>query len=183
MHRLASLYRCFLSHIAYKHYPCLKHPYKKKNRPMYDTWSRDLVGFLYLWGACLLTIFMFSAAVCAVVKTSKLPKLDVRGDLTCMLSILSRCRKTCWSLIGETVPLWIWNSNEINLVIWAACIPTLRPLFLVLFNRPGSDAYGVRKGYQQQLGKSEGFHRSQYFKLIILLRWLTSTFSASHSRA
>ncbi|MCJ1266696.1 hypothetical protein MMC22_006581 [Lobaria immixta] len=77
---------------------------------------------------------MFSAAVCAVVKTSKLPKLDVRGDLT-------------W----ETVPLWIWNSNEINLVIWAACIPTLRPLFLVLFNRPGSDAYGVRKGYQQQL--------------------------------
>lgn len=30
---------------------------------------------------------------------------------------------------------------EMNIIIIAACIPTLRPLFLILFNRPGAAQY------------------------------------------
>lgn len=84
-------------------------------------------------GLCTILGLGIFAAICAAIKTSELPKLDARGDF-----------------LWETVPLWIWTSSEMNSIIWAACIPTLRPLFLVLFNRPGSEAYRVHKGYQQQ---------------------------------
>ena len=36
------------------------------------------------------------------------------------------------------------NSNEINVVMVAACIPTLRPLYLVVFNKPGGATYMKR---------------------------------------
>lgn len=67
-----------------------------------------------------------------------------------------------------TVTLWIWNalvrqgcfanpaydfdSNECNIVIIAACIPTLRPLFLVIFRRPGRDRYLRRNSDQPRSG-------------------------------
>jgi hypothetical protein len=76
--------------------------------------------------SCLMGMGVF-AFVCAVVKTSKLPELKARADITYI-----------------TVSLWIWNANEANLVIIAACIPTLRPLFLLLFRHPESETYKGR---------------------------------------
>ena len=64
------------------------------------------------------------AFICAVIKTSKLPELNARGDITFI-----------------TVSLWIWTANETNVIILAASIPTLRPLYLTIFNRPGSEIY------------------------------------------
>ena len=64
------------------------------------------------------------AFICAVLKTSKLPELNARADITFI-----------------TVSLWIWTANETNVLILAASIPTLRPLYLILFNRPGSESY------------------------------------------
>ena len=46
---------------------------------------------------------------------------------------------------------------EFNTVIIAACIPTLRPLFLVLFKRPGWEHYRRRK----LSGPSSGSHERQ----------------------
>ncbi|MCJ1438212.1 hypothetical protein MMC27_007599 [Xylographa pallens] len=56
------------------------------------------------------------AGVCAFIKFTKIPELGARDDTT-------------WN----TTDLFIWNANEINLVIIAACIPSLRPLFKTLF--------------------------------------------------
>ena len=91
------------------------------------------------------------AAICACIKTAKLPSLNARSDLT-------------W----QTVDLWIWNANECGVVVIAACIPTLRPLFLIIFRRPGRHVYldehersrtyvhGVRKGYLRSRSKEQG---------------------------
>ncbi|KAG6997768.1 hypothetical protein G7Y79_00038g075270 [Physcia stellaris] len=59
------------------------------------------------------------AGICASVKTSKIPiTVKAQTDIT-------------W----QTVELLMWNGIEMNVIIIAACIPTLRPLFLILFNR------------------------------------------------
>ena len=58
------------------------------------------------------------AGICAAIKTSKLGGLSARSDFT-------------W----VTVTLLIWNGNEIMAIIIAACIPTLRPLFLDVVHR------------------------------------------------
>ena len=77
------------------------------------------------------------ACICAAIKTSKLTELNARADITFI-----------------TVDLWIWNINETNVVILAASIPTLRPLFLVLFQRPGSENYrGKSYGSSSRAGK------------------------------
>ena len=88
------------------------------------------------------------AAICACIKTVKLRSLNARSDLT-------------W----QTVDLWIWNANECGVVVIAACIPTLRPLFLIIFRRPGRHVYlnerqqsrtyvhGGRKGYLRSQSK------------------------------
>ena len=76
------------------------------------------VGLSTLMG---LGVFAF---ICAVIKTSKLPELNARADITFI-----------------TVSLWIWTANETNVIILAASIPTLRPLYLTVFNRPGSEIY------------------------------------------
>ena len=50
--------------------------------------------------------------------------------------------------IGNSITLWIWVANEINVVIVAACIPTLRPLYLIILDRPGCEAYvSPKKGH------------------------------------
>ena len=77
------------------------------------------------------------ACICAAIKTSKLTELNARADITFI-----------------TVDLWIWNINETNVVILAASMPTLRPLFLVLFQRPGSENYrGKSYGRSSRAGK------------------------------
>lgn len=47
------------------------------------------------------------------------------------------------------------NSNEINTVIIAACIPTLRPLFLIVFRRPGGEKYLAKNEYQSHGSSGE----------------------------
>ena len=76
------------------------------------------VGLSTLMG---LGVFAF---ICAVIKTTKLPELNARDDLTFI-----------------TVSLWIWTANETHIIILAASIPTLRPLYLTVFNRPGGELY------------------------------------------
>lgn len=72
----------------------------------------------------ILSVGIF-AAICGAIKTSKLPSESARSDFT-------------WN----TVPLFIWNSVEVNVVIMAACVPAMRPLYLILFRRPGAEHYG-----------------------------------------
>ncbi|MCJ1282166.1 hypothetical protein MMC26_001489 [Xylographa opegraphella] len=73
------------------------------------------------------------ACVCACVKMSYLPALETIGaDFT-------------W----DTVTLFIWNTVEINVVIIAACIPALRPVYLLIFRRPGAEAYSSRNKSHQ----------------------------------
>ena len=91
------------------------------------------VGLSMLMG---LGVFAF---ICAVIKTSKLPELNARGDITFI-----------------TVSLWIWTANETNVIILAASIPTLRPLYLTIFNRPGSEFYR-NKGFSKTIrGRKTG---------------------------
>lgn len=75
-------------------------------------------------GLSILMGFGVFAFICAVIKTTKLPELNARGDLTFI-----------------TVSLWMWTANETHVIILAASIPTLRPLYLTVFNRPGGDHY------------------------------------------
>ena len=80
------------------------------------------------------------ACVCACVKISYLPALETaNADFT-------------W----DTVALLIWNTVEINVVIIAACIPALRPVYLLIFRRPGAEAYSSRnKSYNMHSVRRE----------------------------
>lgn len=46
-------------------------------------------------------------------------------------------------------------SNECNVVIIAACIPTLRPLLLIIFKRPGRNNYIHRKSFDPSSGSRD----------------------------
>ncbi|CAO1605853.1 hypothetical protein XANCAGTX0491_009358 [Xanthoria calcicola] len=80
-----------------------------------------------------------SAGICAAVKTSKIP-ITVRGQID----------------ITWTTELLMWGGIEMNVIIVAACIPTLRPLVLVLLGRPSGSQYrngaSSRRSYSQHLG-------------------------------
>ena len=91
-------------------------------------WQKKM-GLSTLMG---LGVFAF---ICAVIKTTKLPELNARGDLTFI-----------------TVSLWIWTANETHVIILAASIPTLRPLYLTVFNRPGGELYRNKDFGQTSLG-------------------------------
>lgn len=69
---------------------------------------------------CLLLSMGIFAGIAAAIKTSKVP-ISVKGK-----------RDITW----QTVELLLWNGIEMNVIIIAACIPTLRPVFLVLLRRP-----------------------------------------------
>ena len=45
----------------------------------------------------------------------------------------------------------IARRNECNTVIIATCIPTLRPLFLIIFRRPGRKSYQRRQIYSPDI--------------------------------
>ncbi|KAL8718292.1 MAG: hypothetical protein Q9225_004555 [Loekoesia sp. 1 TL-2023] len=79
-----------------------------------------------------------SAGVCAAIKTSQLRTVAKKTDIT-------------W----KTAPYLLWNALEVNIIIIAACIPTLRPLFLVVFKRKGAEAY-LKKSYQMTPRSTSG---------------------------
>ena len=91
--------------------------------PITIIWNLQLDWHKKLGLSTLMGLGVF-AFICAVIKTSKLPELNARADITFI-----------------TVSLWIWTANETNAIILAASIPTLRPLYLTVFNRPGSEIY------------------------------------------
>ena len=91
--------------------------------PISIIWNLRLDWHKKLGLSVLMGMGVFSF-ICAVIKTTKLPELNDRADITFI-----------------TVSLWIWTANETNVLILAASIPTLRPLYLILFNRPGSESY------------------------------------------
>ncbi|KAL8671648.1 MAG: hypothetical protein Q9168_003854 [Polycauliona sp. 1 TL-2023] len=71
---------------------------------------------------------------------------------------LSTKKKVGLSLLlsaGLTIELLMWGGIELNVIIIAACIPTLRPLVLVLLGRPGGSQYrngaSSRRSYPQHL--------------------------------
>ncbi|KAL8970838.1 MAG: hypothetical protein Q9183_001337 [Haloplaca sp. 2 TL-2023] len=74
------------------------------------------------------------AGVCAAIKTSQLRTVTSKTDIT-------------W----KTAEYLLWNALEVNIIIIAACIPTLRPLVLVVFRQAGAEAYlrrSKQKSYQ-----------------------------------
>lgn len=88
-----------------------------------------------------------SAGVCAAVKTSKVPiTVEAKTDIT-------------W----QTIELLMWNGIEMNVIIIAACIPTLRPVFLMLFKRPGASNFraSVReRGHSSYYYRTSGYDKS-----------------------
>ncbi|MCJ1459452.1 hypothetical protein MMC28_009831 [Mycoblastus sanguinarius] len=89
--------------------------------PVDMVWKLHLSVQKKLWLSGLLSMGVF-AGICAAVKTSKVPiTVDKTEDIT-------------WA----TIALLMWNGIEMNVIIVAACIPTLRPIFLILFKRPGA---------------------------------------------
>ncbi|KAL8929310.1 MAG: hypothetical protein Q9208_001393 [Pyrenodesmia sp. 3 TL-2023] len=80
------------------------------------------------------------AGVCAAIKTSQLRTVTIKTDIT-------------WKLAQYL----LWNALEVNVIIIAACIPTLRPLFLVAFKQAGAEAY-LKKSYQMTPKNNSG-HR------------------------
>ncbi|KAL8827510.1 MAG: hypothetical protein Q9191_003139 [Dirinaria sp. TL-2023a] len=86
--------------------------------PVDMIWKLQLTLRRKLLVSCLLGMGVF-AGICASVKTSKVPiTVNAKADIT-------------WA----TVELLMWNGIEMNVIIIAACIPTLRPLFLILLRR------------------------------------------------
>ncbi|KAL8966707.1 MAG: hypothetical protein Q9197_005835 [Variospora fuerteventurae] len=71
-----------------------------------------------------------SAGVCGAIKTSQLRTVTKKVDIT-------------WKLAGYL----LWNALEVNVIIIAACVPTLRPLFLVVSGQAGAEAY-LKQSYQ-----------------------------------
>ncbi|KAL8916296.1 MAG: hypothetical protein Q9172_006367 [Xanthocarpia lactea] len=97
-------------------------------------------------GLSLLLSAGIFAGICAAVKTSKIP-ITVRGQI---------------DITWLTIELLMWGGIEMNVIIIAACIPTLRPLVLVLLGRPSGLQYRTgsssRKSYSQHL-RSNGSNR------------------------
>ncbi|KAL8852448.1 MAG: hypothetical protein Q9221_002678 [Calogaya cf. arnoldii] len=91
-------------------------------------------------GLSLLLSAGIFAGICAAVKTSKIP-ITVSGQI---------------DITWMTIELLMWGGIEMNVIIIAACIPTLRPLILVLLGRPSGSQYrngaSSRKSYSQHLG-------------------------------
>ena len=82
-----------------------------------------------LWRKVTLVFLLGSgvlAAVAAAIKTSKLPLLNDHRDITRSL-----------------IPTLVWAATECCVVIVAACVPTIRPLFQDLVRKAGLDSrYG-----------------------------------------
>ena len=91
--------------------------------------------------------FLFSAGIAAAIKASYLPTLTAKSDVT-------------WI----TVNLLIWNATEINVIVYAACLPAIRPLFLIAVESVSS--YATRK--RSSLGRSSNGNsggKEQHYKI------------------
>ncbi|KAL8959444.1 MAG: hypothetical protein Q9193_003697, partial [Seirophora villosa] len=87
---------------------------------------------------CVLLGMGIFAGVCAAIKTSQLRTVTKKVDIT-------------YTLAGYL----LWNALEVNVIIIAACVPTLRPLFLVVFKQAGAEAY-LKKSYQMSPKSNSG---------------------------
>ncbi|KAL9018403.1 MAG: hypothetical protein Q9185_004310 [Variospora sp. 1 TL-2023] len=112
--------------------------------PITIVWNLQLSRAKKVALSMLLGLGIFSG-ICAVVKTVYVPTLTAKSDFTCTLLLT----------------LLIWNANEVNVIIWAACCPTLRPLFVKLVHgvksmtSPRSDS-----GHGQQRRRAGYFRHS-----------------------
>ncbi|MCJ1392313.1 hypothetical protein MMC18_005180 [Xylographa bjoerkii] len=86
-------------------------------------------------GLCFVMGLGITAACIAIYKCTRLPELSQHTDYT-----------------FATTDLLIWTSVESNVIIIAACLPTLRPIFLLLIGRSdsskGTSNQMARKSYQ-----------------------------------
>ncbi|KAL9581759.1 MAG: hypothetical protein Q9212_003697 [Teloschistes hypoglaucus] len=105
--------------------------------PVDIVWKLQMARKKKLLLCALLGMGIF-AGVCAAIKTSQLRTVTAKTDIT-------------WKLAEYL----LWNALEVNVIIIAACIPTLRPLFLVLFRRAGAEAY-LKKSYQMTPKSNSG---------------------------
>ncbi|KAL8745454.1 MAG: hypothetical protein Q9184_007872 [Pyrenodesmia sp. 2 TL-2023] len=109
--------------------------------PVDIIWKLKMARKKKLWLCVLLGMGILpSAGVCAAIKTSQLRTVTKKTDIT-------------WKLAQYL----LWNALEVNVIIVAACIPTLRPLFLVAFKQAGAEAY-LKKSYQMTPNNKSG-HR------------------------
>ena len=99
---------------------------------------------------------MYSAAICAVVKTSELNELAQLTDFTCETSfhylyhVPSAKVDANLRVLDATVDLLNWAVIEADVIIIAACIPSLRPFAI-------SVGQSVRHGGISSLRKRLGY--------------------------
>ena len=94
--------------------------------------------------------FLSSAGIAAAIKASYLPTLTANSDVT-------------WI----TVNLWIWNATEVNVIIYAACLPAMRPLLLNAVEKMST--YTTRKW--SLLGESKDGNGDQGRKFEVFASW------------
>lgn len=107
-------------------------------------WNLQLTRRVKIGLGILLSLSIF-AAVASIVKTVELKSIGAGGDIT-----------------HNLVPFVIWFTVENNVVIAAASVPTIRPLFVR--KTRGSKATGYGSEYQMQgygSARSKGYVQSQ----------------------
>ncbi|TEY23441.1 hypothetical protein BOTCAL_1478g00010 [Botryotinia calthae] len=93
---------------------------------------------------CILLSTGVSAFGFAIIKIVELSNDANHSDLT-------------WA----TVWLFVWNAFEINLIIIAACIPTLVPLFEIVINNRSASYFNSRKATSRG-GSKFSFHKESF---------------------
>ncbi|EEH05525.1 integral membrane protein [Histoplasma capsulatum G186AR] len=110
--------------------------------PVFIIWQLQMARNIKIGLTCVLALGVVATAA-AVVKTIFLAELVARSDYT-----------------FETINLTTWISTEQYLIIIAACIPTLGPLFTATTGRtPSGRRAGSSPGY-----KPSGSHSRRYFQ-------------------
>ncbi|PGH36615.1 hypothetical protein GX50_00474 [[Emmonsia] crescens] len=109
--------------------------------PVFIIWQLQMARNLKIGLTCVLALGIVATAA-AIVKTIFLAELVARADYT-----------------FETINLTTWISTEQYLIIIAACIPTLGPLFTATTGRtPSGRRAGASPGY-----RPSGSHSRRYF--------------------
>ncbi|OJD19334.1 hypothetical protein AJ78_00693 [Emergomyces pasteurianus Ep9510] len=109
--------------------------------PVFIIWQLQMARNMKIGLTCVLALGVIATAA-AIVKTIYLSELVARSDYT-----------------FETINLTTWISTEQYLIIIAACIPTLGPLFTATTGRtPSGRRAGSTPGY-----RPSGSHSRRYF--------------------
>ncbi|KAK2773136.1 hypothetical protein FQN53_004282 [Emmonsiellopsis sp. PD_33] len=99
--------------------------------PVFIIWNLQMAKKLKIGLTCVMALGVIATAA-AVVKTIFLAELAARADYT-----------------FDTISLTTWIATEQYLIIIAACIPTLGPLFTVAMGRvPSARRTGATPGYK-----------------------------------